>query len=165
MYIAIHCIGQTISSHRVLNSGLSVGPFLVWCDAWLCRSAPPWWVQCLFPAEHRSLQSLALLFSPLLHPFLGVSKTPFGMVNTPRWIHPPWSRRCIWLRSRYPYWLLQYYCPRGATVQWPLFSLFTTFCTGTYNTSIFSWIGVQATVPSMCSWFLSIFITSSAGCF
>jgi hypothetical protein len=72
----------TISSHQLLRSSLSVSPFLVCWDAWLCRSPPPWWVQRSFPAEHGSLWSRPLPFSPLLHPVLGVKKTPFGMVNT-----------------------------------------------------------------------------------
>ncbi len=148
-------IHNTISSHELLNSGLSVSPFLVCWVAWLCRSPPPWWVQRPFPAEHGSLWSLASLFSPLLHPVLGVSKTPFGMVNKPRWIHPPWSRPFIWRRSQHPYWLLA----RVLSVA----LLYSGHCSFSqlsapvlHNTSIFS--GTTAS-----SWFLSIFLTSS-GC-
>ena len=144
----------TISSHQLLNSGLSVSPFFVCWDAWLCRSPPPWWVQRPFPAEHGSLWSLASLFSPLLHPVLGVSKTPFGMVNKPRWIHPSWSRPFIWRRLQHPYWLLEY-CPwlyrTVATVHFSQLSALVL-----HNISIFS--GTTAS-----SWFLSIFLTSS-GC-
>jgi hypothetical protein len=45
----------TISSHHLLKSGLSVSPFLVCWDTWLCWSPPPWWAQHPFPAEYGSL--------------------------------------------------------------------------------------------------------------
>jgi hypothetical protein len=160
---------NTISSHQLLKSGLSVSPVFVCWDAWLCRSSPPWWAQCLFPAEHGSLRSLALLYSPLLHPFLGVRKTPHKLVDKPRWIRPPWSRLKLIQSIPLAVSLLATRLLSMAPLYGGLIFFHNVlFYTGVYDTSIFSRTQVhQATVPmhsiQSANWF-NIFPASS-GCF
>jgi hypothetical protein len=136
----------TISSHHLLKSGLSVSPFLVCWDTWLCWSPPPWWAQHPFPAEYGSLWSLPLLISPLLHPVLGVSKTAFEMVDTK--VDSLTMVKTVHLTLL----MVSLQATRELSVAL-LYSghcsLFTTLSTGTYSTSIFSGTGVQATVPNV----------------
>ncbi len=150
---------NTISSHQLLKSGLSVSPFLVCWDAWLCRNPPPWWVQCLFPAEHGSLRSHASMFSPLLHPcFLGCHQNSLWNGRQTE-VDSSTMVKTMHLTSLAVF-LLATWVLSAALLYSDHCSLFTTFSTGTYNTSIFSGTGVQATVPmrtTASSWFLSIF--------
>ncbi len=129
---------NTISSHQLLKSGLSVSPFLVCWDAWLCRSPPPWSVQRPFPAEHGSLWSLLLLISPLLHPVLGVSKTAFGMVDTE--VDSPTMVKTVHLTSLAVSLL--------ATWVLSVALLYSGHCS-LFTAHIFFGTGVQAAVPNV----------------
>jgi hypothetical protein len=113
--------------------------------AWLCRSPPPWWVQCPFPAEHGALWSLPLLISPLLHPVLGVSKTAFGMVDKTE-VDSPTLVKTVYLTSL----AVSLLATRvlSEALLYPC-SILSTLSTGTYSPSIFSGTGMQATKPNV----------------
>jgi hypothetical protein len=103
IFLSINCQWHN-SSHHLRKSGLSVSPFLcagTW-DAWLCRRSEP--TTMVGSTSFRCCSVHCSILS-------WVSAKPLLEWSTPRWIHPPWSRPFILLRSPYPYWLLEY-CPK-----------------------------------------------------